>query len=177
MLKAIFFDRDGTLIDEPETETVDTWEKFRLKEGLESLVSLRDVGFTFFIISNQEAIGEGGLSQGFYDATNAKLLAALAEHGIAVEKIYTCPHARSANCECRKPGRGLIDQALREYEIDVPHSYIIGDRPSDVELGNVVGLKTIYIESPWHKLPPDLKPNYTSAGLVPAVAYTLAQVK
>lgn len=173
MFNAIFFDRDGTLIEEPATETIDTWDKFRLKEGLASLVGLREAGFRFFIISNQEAIGEGGLSREFYDQTNAKLLAALEEQAIAIERIYTCSHTRSVRCECRKPGRGLIDQALREYDIDAAGSYIVGDRPSDVELAHAVGMKSIHLESPWHKLPTGPRPDFIAQNIGEAVAYIL----
>lgn len=174
MLKAIFFDRDGTLIDEPATETIDTWDKFRLKDDLSALIPLNHAGYTFFIISNQEAIGEGGLKEEFYNQTNAKLREALGKVGLTVENIYTCPHARNAGCACRKPGRGLIDQALREYDVDVANSYIVGDRPTDVELGHLVGLKSIFVESPWHKLPTTPQPNAVAKDLGEVVAHIIS---
>ena len=176
MIKAVFLDRDGTLIDEPDTptEAVASWEQFKLKSDLVSLVDLQKAGYVFFIISNQEAIDEGNLSIEFYEATNKRLVDELKQLGISIEKIYTCQHARAVNCLCRKSKRGLIDQALAEYDIDMPNSYIVGDRPTDVELGLLVGARTAYIESPKHKLSTNLQPDFTAHDLGEVVVHVLA---
>jgi histidinol-phosphate phosphatase family protein len=173
MLKAIFFDRDGTLIDEPVTEIVNSWDKFHIKKGIKELKRLQTFGYTLFIISNQEAIGEGCLDTDFYQATNNELISSFKDAGVEIEKIYTCPHARSTNCICRKPARGLIDLALKEYQIDLVNSFIVGDRVTDVELSKKVGMMSIYIESSHHKLPSGLQPNFIAKGLSEVVLYII----
>ena len=107
MIKAIFIDRDGTLLDEPETEIINTWDKFRIKDEIHCLAKLPSE-YKFFIISNQEGINEGKLEQKFYYETNQKLLTALKKFDVEIEKVYTCPHTIKENCGCRKPKTGLI---------------------------------------------------------------------
>ncbi len=173
MIRAVFFDRDGTLINEPEDMDVNTWEKFKVLPGLSELVRVQNLGYKIFVISNQEGIGEGRLTQEFYNTTNDKLLEILKGYGVVVEKIYTCAHARVDNCSCRKPKRGLIDQTLIEYQIDLPNSWIVGDRPSDVVLGQAVGMRTIFVRSLWHTLPKNIKPNFVVDDLNGIIKYII----
>src|SRR5665213_1017775 len=111
-MKTIFFDRDGTLINEPASKAIASWEDFKMRDDIGSLKKLNDAGYTLFIISNQTPISTGALSMEFYEETNKKLVEELEKLSIKIEHIYTCPHGPDDNCSCRKPKRGLIDQAL-----------------------------------------------------------------
>ncbi|MBI2427116.1 MAG: HAD-IIIA family hydrolase [Candidatus Kerfeldbacteria bacterium] len=169
MIQTIFIDRDGTLLDEPITEIINSWDKFKIKNDIHCLAKLLSE-YKFFIISNQEGINEGKLEQEFYDNTNKKLLSALGEHGIKIEQIYTCPHVMEENCDCRKPKTGLIEQATKDFQIDRQKSWIIGDRISDIKLAETVGMKSIFIQSELHKIG-DNKPNFVAVNLCEAVEY------
>src|SRR3989338_10658733 len=115
MTKAIFIDRDGTLLDESKTEIINTWDKFKIKNEIRCLAKLPSE-YKLFIISNQEGINEGKLEQNFYDETNQKLLTALKKFAVKIENIYTCPHTIKENCDCRKPKTGLIEQANKDFQ-------------------------------------------------------------
>lgn len=170
MIKAILIDRDGTLIDEPETDVVNNWSLFKLKDDIGALANLKEK-YKIFIITNQEGINDGRLPQDFYNSTNKRLLEALKEKAVYIEKIYTCPHAIAENCECRKPNKGLINQLLKDYKVDLEKSYIIGDRESDIKLGKSIGSRTIFIKSKHHQISPELKPDFITNNLMEAVTY------
>ena len=169
MIQAIFIDRDGTLLDEPITEIINTWDKFKVKNDIHCLAKLSSE-YKFFIISNQEGINEGRLKQEFYDETNKKLLSVLTEHNVRIEKIYTCPHTVEENCDCRKPKTGLIEQVIKDFQIDRQKSWIIGDRISDIKLAEVAGMKSIFIQSELHKIG-NSKPNFVAVNLCETVEY------
>jgi histidinol-phosphate phosphatase family protein len=169
MTKAIFFDRDGTLIDEPSDDAVSTWEEYIERPDLDSLRQLTDAGYLIFIITNQDAIADGRLTQEFYEATNTRLLASLQAAGVPIEGIYTCPHTESDGCTCIKPKRGLIDQAITGCDIDLSNSFVVGDRTTDVLLGQAVGAKTIFLQTSRHTLEEGVVPTYACDTLSLAV--------
>ncbi len=174
MTKAIFFDRDGTLIDEPSDDAVSTWEEYIERPDLASLKRLADAGYLLFIITNQDAIADGRLTQEFYEATNTRLLMSLQEAGVPIEGIYTCPHTESNGCTCIKPKRGLIDQAIVGRDIDLAESYVVGDRITDVLLGQGVGAKTIFLQTNRHVLERGVDPTFVCDTLTQAVEKILA---
>ena len=156
MTKAIFIDRDGVLLREilldptigPASEVINSWDKFEILPGVDrAFMKLKDKDYRLLVITNQDGIDEGWLPLDFYNATNARLVDFIREQGGAfIDNIYTCPHSANGTCDCRKPKRGLIDQALRDYpEIDPSRSWFIGDRSTDVKLGKAIGAKTIFI--------------------------------
>ncbi|HBX15820.1 MAG: D,D-heptose 1,7-bisphosphate phosphatase [Candidatus Magasanikbacteria bacterium GW2011_GWC2_41_17] len=169
MTKAIFIDRDGTLLDEPKTEIINTWDKFKIKNKIRCLAKLPSE-YKLFIISNQEGINDGKLEQNFYDETNQKLLVALEKFGVKIENIYTCPHAIKENCNCRKPKTGLIEQANKDFQIAKNKSWVIGDRISDIVLAQTSGMKSIFIKSKLHALD-DIKSDFVAENLCEAVEY------
>lgn len=169
MIDAVFIDRDGTLLDEPKTEIINTWDKFKVKNEIRCLAKLPSE-YKLFIISNQEGINEGKLGQKFYDETNQKLLIALKKFGVKIESIYTCPHAIKENCNCRKPKTGLIEQANKDFQIAKRKSWVIGDRTSDIVLAQTSGMKSIFIKSKFHALD-DIKSNFVAENLCEAVGY------
>ena len=150
MSKAVFLDRDGTLLDEPPNEVVDSWGKFKIKEGICYLSQLSSIGFCFFIVTNQEAIGEGKLEENFYKKTNKKLLERLREENVFVEKIYTCPHAAVEKCSCAKPQTEFARRASKEFNLSLEQSWMIGDRIEDINFAQNSGMKSILLKSRFH---------------------------
>jgi D-glycero-D-manno-heptose 1,7-bisphosphate phosphatase len=69
------------------------------------------------------------------------------KQGIKIEKTYYCPHAPEINCECRKPKPGMLLQAIQEHDIDIQHSWFIGDKITDFEAGNAAGVHSLLIDS------------------------------
>lgn len=146
-MKAIFLDRDGTLVKDYPNEG---WRKIEhldlYPDTVEALRKLVEK-FTLFIISNQYLIGEGIITQEQFDRLNQEFLQKLSSSGIKIEKTYYCPHARSLNCECCKPKPGLVKQCLKEYDIDLAGSYLIGNTKTDAETARAVNVKPIIIRS------------------------------
>lgn len=166
---AIFIDRDGTLIKEPETEVVNTWEKFQIKSDTGCLANLPKES-KIFVLSNQEGINGGKLDWRFYEQTNIRLLSALNNQGVKIEKIYTCPHAIDEDCSCRKPKTGLVKQVMQDYEIARENSWVIGDRKSDVLLAKACGFKSVLIESQLRQ-PDKANPSFIAKNLCEAAQY------
>lgn len=170
MIKAVFLDRDGTLLDEPKSEIVNTWGTFKIKNDIHCLSGLPRAGYTLFIVLNQEGINEGVLSRKFYNETNERLCSVLHRGSVDIEKIYTCPHSHLENCGCRKPNSGLIEQAVRDYQIIRDESWVIGDRLTDVALARASGIRSILISSGFHTIG-EISPDFIAPDLCTAVAH------
>ena len=143
MTKAIFLDRDGTL--NKDQGYVHKIEDFELLPGvIEGLKLLRD-NFIFIIITNQSGIGRGYYSEEDFLAFNNLLVETLAKEGISIETTYFCPHLKEENCDCRKPNTKYIDVSVDKYDINKAESWMIGDHPSDIQLGINAGTKTVFL--------------------------------
>lgn len=159
MKKAVFLDRDGTLIDvvrDEETGAISVAfhpDQIRFLSGaIEGLRVLRDAGFAFGIATNQPAPAKGQFSAAAVARTNAALVERLAREGIAVERVAVCMHHPEGGeggdaslvgpCDCRKPKPGLVTQLLREMGADPAQSWMIGDGAGDVEAGRAAGVRT-----------------------------------
>ena len=175
MTKAIFFDRDGTLINEPNDDAVSTWEEYIERPDLSALKQLADRGYLLYIITNQDALADGRLTEDFYRETNERLLQTFAELEIPIAGIYTCPHTESDGCTCIKPKTGLIDQAIAGRDIDLANSFVVGDRVTDVLLGQAVEAKTIFLQTSRHTLDEGIASTYVCDTLTQAVEKILAQ--
>ncbi len=140
-MKVAFLDRDGTInkscwtTREPDGffEYWEGSEEPELLPGtLEGMRHLRRCGYEIIIITNQYPIGEGQVTQEFYDSYMEKLLAMLKEGGVDIKDVFFCPHARSVGCSCIKPKPGMIHAALRKYpDIDMTQSFFAGDSAAD----------------------------------------------
>jgi histidinol-phosphate phosphatase family protein len=141
--KAIFLDRDGTIIEDKNyTFKV---EDLELLPGVIKGLKLLQKYFIFFIITNQSGIGRGYYTVADFHKFNDHLIKQLEEHSIKIEKTYFCPHLKEDNCECRKPKTKFIDTTVSEYNIDIKNSWMIGDHPSDVLCGINAGCKTVFL--------------------------------
>lgn len=144
MKRVIFLDRDGTLIAEPPDEQVDSLEKLEFQPGIfEGLRRLRDAGFEFVMVTNQDRLGTPAFPTAAFEKPQQKLLTALAGEGIQFSEIFICPHAPEDLCECRKPKLGLLKDYLKTNSIDLVKSFVIGDRETDVHLAQNIGCKAI----------------------------------
>ena len=147
-MKVIFLDRDGTIIAEPSDEQVDSLEKLELIPGvIQGLRLLQDRRFNLVIVSNQDNLGSQSYPKEKYEIVQNKLMRLLNGEGIRFNAVLICPHGANENCKCRKPKTGLIDEFIRTNEVDLLHSFVFGDRETDVQLARNIGCKAIRLTS------------------------------
>lgn len=152
MNKAVFLDKDGTLI--PDIPYNVDPEKITLVQGAtDALKLLQSQGFLLIVISNQSGVAHGYFDESALNAVSEKLRSLLSSD-IPLHAFYFCPHhpdgiiqQYAMDCQCRKPKPGLILQAAKDHDIDLSRSWMIGDILNDVEAGNRAGCKTILINN------------------------------
>jgi imidazoleglycerol-phosphate dehydratase/histidinol-phosphatase len=140
--KVLFVDRDGTLITEPPDEQIDTLEKLELVDGvMPALLRLRDAGWSFVIVTNQDGLGTSTYPQAAWELVQAKMLRLFASQGITFADTLVCPHRPADGCTCRKPHLGLVRPWLARGEVDMSVSAVVGDRDTDLALATNMGLR------------------------------------
>jgi len=146
--RILFIDRDGTLIEEPEDFQVDALEKVRLVDGvIPALLELSRSGYRFVMVSNQDGLGSNSFPQVQFEVCQDHVLALFESQGITFDAIYICPHLPGEGCECRKPRAGLLTRFLAETDIDLENSAVIGDRATDVELAQRIGVRGYLLDT------------------------------
>ncbi|HEY1372589.1 MAG TPA: HAD-IIIA family hydrolase [Candidatus Binatia bacterium] len=158
----VLVDRDGTLIrDVGHLSRVEQIEV--LPRAAEALRLMRGRGLKIAIVTNQSAVGRGLLDEKGLDAIHRELEKRLAAAGASIDAIYYCPHhptkalgSYRISCECRKPDTGMALRAAADLDLDLARSYVIGDKPSDVELAERVGALGILLD-------PELAANSSAA--------------
>lgn len=178
--KAVFLDKDGTLIrDEPYN--VDPAKVVFETDVFEGLRTLQGDGYRLVIVSNQPGLAMGLFSQTELDALVRYFEDRFAENGVMLSGFYYCPHLPATDgpsCACRKPEPGLILRAAKELDIDLKHSWMIGDILNDVEAGNRAGCQTILIdngnETEWLEGPARV-PHYTTRYFLDATDYITSE--
>jgi D-glycero-D-manno-heptose 1,7-bisphosphate phosphatase len=148
--KAIFLDRDGTLIE--EVNFLSTVEETKLYSfTIEALKLLRDAGFLFFVTTNQSGVARGYFDANAVNAIHAKIQNELKAEDLRIESFHFCPHFPDEGCKCRKPNTGMIEQAQANFEIDLSESWMIGDKILDIEMGFNAGTKTALVRTGYGK--------------------------
>lgn len=157
--RGIFLDRDGVLVKDAELSL----EDFEIMPGVfEGLKNLKRAGFKFFVVTNQTVIARGWLSEIEVESRHTQLAEIIErESGVLLESFYVCPHHPNATlekyrvkCQCRKPLPGMLLQAAREHAIELPRSYMIGDRISDIIAGSRAGCTTLLLKTGMHHQAP-----------------------
>ena len=133
--KALFLDRDGIInVDHGYIYKI---EDFEFTDGIVELLQLFvKRGYVLFIVTNQSGIGRGYYTRKDFDTLTEWMLKVLYKQGITIEEVEYCPHVPDEDCQCRKPKTGMIDNILKKYPIDLEHSWLIGDKQSDIDLAH-----------------------------------------
>ncbi len=186
MNQAVFFDRDGTVTEEVGYLT--DISKLRLIPGGGPAVrKLNQAGFKVVLVTNQSGVARGYFSESLVREAHGLLETMLARDGARLDGIYYCPHHPTAgsskytmDCDCRKPGTGLLDQAAKDLDIDLKRSYVVGDKWSDIELARRAGAMAVLVrtgfgpDDPGNVRPGHIKdPDYTAHDIAEAADWII----
>jgi imidazoleglycerol-phosphate dehydratase/histidinol-phosphatase len=144
--RILFLDRDGTLNEEVADEQVDSLSKVRLMpDVMPALLELQRAGFAFVMVTNQDGLGTPNFPRESFERPHRFILDLFSSQGIAFEAVCICPHFKREDCACRKPKLGMIEEFLAGNEIDKQHSFMIGDRGTDLEFAANLGIQGLRI--------------------------------
>lgn len=142
----VLLDRDGTLIAErhylARVEDVEL-----LPSSARGLRLLNHAGFGLAVVTNQSGLARGYFDWTALNAIHAHMTRLLANAGVSLAGIFVCPHAPDDGCDCRKPLPGLAHRAAAELHFDPAASFVVGDKPCDIELGRRLGAVTILVRT------------------------------
>ena len=154
MKKAAFLDRDGVITEDPP-HYAHRLDQLRVIAGSAQAIQLLNThNFHVIAISNQS-----GVARGYYQEEDVKIFndgmeSLLSKEGAHIDAIYYCPHHPEAevkkyriDCDCRKPRSGMLIDSGKKYNIDFKHSFLVGDKWSDIEAGRSAGCKTILVKT------------------------------
>jgi imidazoleglycerol-phosphate dehydratase/histidinol-phosphatase len=145
MSSVIFVDRDGTLIEEPPDEQVDSLAKIRFMPGVfAALAELRAAGFRFAMVTNQDGLGTASFPLANFELAQRFVLDAFASQGIEFDGVFVCPHRPADNCACRKPKIALV-QEFMAGGVERATSAMVGDRDTDLEFARRLGVRGLRV--------------------------------
>ena len=147
--RAVFLDRDGVLVEtfvrDGRAYAPVSLDDFRVCADAGGQVErLKAVGLVPIVFTNQPEVARGTLSSGTLARMHAQLMAA-----VDVADVFVCVHQDGDGCECRKPKPGMLHAAAAKWALDLPQSFVIGDRWRDIEAGEAVGCHTVLIDRPY----------------------------
>ena len=167
--KAVFFDRDGTLME--EVHYCGDPAKVKLYPGVpESLAKLKQTGFRLFIVTNQSGIGRGLITEAQYRAVQEELLRQIGD-GL-IDACYFCADAPGTPSARRKPEPGMVLEAAADFDLDLSASWFIGDKSVDVECGRRVGARTILVLT-GYGAQQNCHPDFRAADVLEAIGMVL----
>jgi D-glycero-D-manno-heptose 1,7-bisphosphate phosphatase len=141
---AVFLDRDGTICEEMGyLNHIDRLQIFPY--AAEAIRHLNEAQIPVVVITNQSGIARGIFPESLVHQIHKKMIAELASGGAWIDAIYFCPHKKEDACDCRKPKPGLLERAANEHGLDLPASWVVGDRYADVEMAHRAGARGILV--------------------------------
>lgn len=145
--KVLFIDRDGTLIEEPEDEQIDSFEKLKFTNGVfRNLGFIRShLDFKFVMVSNQDGLGTDSFPEDTFWPVHKFVIQTLEGEGITFDEQFIDRHFPEDNSPMRKPGTGMLKKFIDNPKYDLENSYVIGDRESDAELAKNLGCKALIL--------------------------------
>ena len=149
MTPILFIDRDGTLIEEPADFQIDRYEKLRFVAGvIPALAKLRDAGYQFVIVTNQDGLGSAQYPRETFDGPNNLMLQVFESQGIAFREVLVDSSWPHENLPTRKPGIALALHYLRDRSIDLARSAMVGDRETDIQFAQNMGIRAFQLRTP-----------------------------
>jgi D-glycero-D-manno-heptose 1,7-bisphosphate phosphatase len=142
----VLLDRDGTVIVE-RNYLSDPGQIELIPGAAEGLRSLSQMGLGLLIVTNQSGIGRGYFDEARLAKIHERMCGMLADRGVALDDIYVCPHTPEDGCACRKPRTGLIVQAAAQHGFEPAEAFVVGDKASDIALGQRVGACTFLVRT------------------------------
>ncbi len=139
--RILFIDRDGTLIIEPEDQQIDSLQKLELVTGvIPALLELQSAGYELVIVSNQDGLGTDSYPLEQYEQVQEKMMQLFSSQGIRFAAVHIDPHFEHENSPNRKPNIGMVLDYLKSGQLDLQDSWVIGDRDTDLQLANNMGI-------------------------------------
>lgn len=150
--KAVFLDRDGTI--NIEKNYVHKVEDFEFIEGVpEAIKAMNDAGYLVIVITNQAGIARGYYTEDDMHKLHNYIDTELEKHDAKIDAYYFCPHhpihgigEYKVDCNCRKPKSGMLELAIKDYNIDIKQSYLFGDKYSDIETGEKINITSFLVD-------------------------------
>ena len=146
MKKVLFLDRDGVI--NVEKHYLYKKEDFEFIDGIFELCQFfQDLGYLIIVVTNQSGIARGYYSEEDFENLTQWMIEKFKENGIYISKVYHCPHHPdiSGECRCRKPKAGMLLEAQKEFDIDLKHSVMVGDKERDIDAGINAGISETYL--------------------------------
>ena len=167
MKKSVFLDRDGVInkvyIKDGLPRSPNSSNELKILPGVrESIIKLKKLNFICLMVTNQPNVSRKKIDKNSVIQMNNFL-----KNEIALDDIFVCYHDDSDNCNCRKPKPGLLLQAGKKWDVDFKKSFMIGDRWRDIQAGEKVGCKTIFLDYKYSEKKPK-KPDFVSDSLLNA---------
>jgi D-glycero-D-manno-heptose 1,7-bisphosphate phosphatase len=169
---AVFLDRDGTLMRDVDY-CGDPAKVEVFPQAREALRRLKENGYKLVIITNQSGISRGLFTEEEYRAVEAEFVRQLGE-GL-IDGSYYCPALPGSGSVRRKPGPGMIFEAQRDHWIDLRHSFMVGDKASDIGCGQNAGVRTILVETGYGAVQKKIEADWVARDISHAVDIILAQ--
>lgn len=151
MKKCVFLDRDGVI--NRDLGYVSSISQIQINKNVgKSIRLLNEHGFIVIVVTNQSGVARGYFDESTVWEINQHIMEILAEEGAYIQEFYVCPHLiqgivkkYAVACDCRKPNPGMLLAAKQKYDIDMAHSYLIGDKSTDIQAGIEAGLKQSFL--------------------------------
>jgi D,D-heptose 1,7-bisphosphate phosphatase len=178
MNKAVFLDRDGTLIE--DKGYVHKIEDLKFLPGVFQALKQLQEEYKLIIVTNQSGIGRGYYTEKDYFNFREEFTKRLEKQRIRISREYFCPHHAEKgigkykiDCNCRKPKTGMIEEATRDFKLDLKKSWIVGDHYSDIVTGKNAGCRTIHVLTGHDKFVKEA--DYIAKDILEATQFILSQ--
>ena len=169
----MFLDRDGVLnealIEDGRPYSPSSLQQLKIRpDAPPALVRLKAAGFLLIVVTNQPNVARGHQTRAAVEQMNAAVSSAL-----PLDDFLVCWHDDHDACSCRKPKPGLLFEAASRHQIDLPHSFLIGDRWRDIDAGAAAGCRTILLDHHYTERAPESTPDFRTGSLEDAADWIL----